>query len=587
LQDWAWSVASVNTFALSTGNTPANMTAYIYAWYTDVELMIPSVSQGPDETGGWLSNRLSYASDILAVGGSVFPFLTPWALLAGGAGAVAKALGFTRPQNPAMQAMQRKVNSSLAHVSGVPDFSEKLSLDPANAQDVSRKYHAFPERHGSKVLDLVQMPCLVVYNITTITTSVPLNLNCCPWALPVGLTANATYYPNGLYQLTTLGFVSGCFTQWSGSMVYTVEFVANAFCRGTFALQIIPPGVTAPTTFSPTSGYITKMVEVCGRTLADITVPWLYQKPYILVNSAVNPYPGTSVYTRLMIWAFTAVQSGTTTPPTIPVNVWVRGGPDTRFAVPGISWPDKYTLCSSSTINQGPADDAGEVKIGTSMPVNMLTYGEDVIDLQLLTRRFCPMVTVQTANGNLTDWFSLPVVGISPESTVTIGQSGSNYTPMAVDAVRWCFSTWIASAFYTNSGGYRFKVAWMPAATTETPPLIGFRAGLGRIGLNADTYTNPVNTTYTSGTLVYGSTGYSLQDLRFTPMAEVEVPSRQCYRVRPSYRLSHGASTDTTDAEAVFISNLGAAQNNVTVWHAAADDFSLGAFLCCPVLGYE
>jgi len=372
-------------------------------------------------------------------------------------------------------------------------------------------------------------------------------------------------------------------------MVYTVEIVANAFCRATYALQIIPPGVAAPSTFSPTAGYITKMVEVCGRTLVDITVPWLYQKPYFAVQPVINPYPGSTTYTRLMIWAFTAVQSGTATPPTLPVNIWVRGGPDTRFAVPGITWPDKYVLCSSSTINQGPGDpsESGEVRIGKSLPVNLLTYGEDTIDLQLLTRRPCPMVAFTTVAGDATDFVTFPVVGISPESTTTIGQTGGNYTALGVAAVRWCFSTWIPSAFYTNSGGYRFKAIWAPSVNPELPPYVGFRAGLGHFGQGSDTYTNPVNTTYSTGALVYGSTGYAIQDLRFTTMAEVEVPNRQCYRVRPSYRLSHGGSSDNTDAEALFMTTLGTSQNNVAMWHATADDFTLGAFLCCPVLGYE
>jgi len=316
------------------------------------------------------------------------------------------------------------------------------------------------------------------------------------------------------------------------------------------------------------NGLLTHLIEIVGRTESVIEIPYYYPAPYSqLVAPITPPVSASTGFTRVVMYVLNNIQSPAATPPTVHVNVWIRGGKDFRLAFPGITWAAGYTPFSSTVTNEsGDGPDTA----------NITTFGEDVVDITTLTRRPCLMTNFPIGIAPIV--YSLPVTGVTPMNTLNLGFTSGAVTAIISVFTLWTYTTWINLAYYSNRGGYRYK--------------IGMDANNGGIiskcGYTYQGHFTETNLSAINGLNVDTSNGVALSDQRFTRVSEFEYPSRAIGNFRPAYRqrISDGTGFDYGECFA-FWTIPGTTTTNVNVYQSTADDFTLGAYLFPPVLGYQ
>lgn len=577
-EDFYTNTSIVNAFGVTSGATPTNLTLLVYAWYENVELYAPVVAQmAVDEDGGSVAVHAGYAAAVSAWIGRAVPVVTSWMHAAKGVAAAVALMGFSRPIHPAQTAMQCVQSSTLAYMGGQPDFSEKLSSNPAVSSDQSQVIPLSTPGETS-VASLQRRWGLLAWQEAPGALSAPAGYRCDPLVVPLYVAA-AGGFTAGYQELTPLAWLTAMFQGYNGPLEFRFEFVGNSFMRCTFAIQTIPVGSTVPAAISLTSGFETVLVEAVGRTVVDVVVPYSAPYPITLNASVFSSFitPSTG-YPTLLVGAVNAVQCSTTTPPVYYYNVYVRAGEGFQLMYPGFTYTNStppivnsYSLGLSSVNGYVPqmADDG---------VLAMQLTGEYVGDVNLLARRPCLNFLAAMIWAN-TITLSVPVAGCVPATALALGGTASNIT---LTGMSWTMSQWVASAFLGSTGGFRHK--WVLNGTTAPANVISAAClpycNSGQTSSAGQTFFGTLHGCQdTSG-------GISVQDYRFRTVLEFEAPFKGVGRFRYN-RLCYSGNGNANQ-EGVSYSCIGnTTTQNSLLFVSGADDFRVGGFLCPPVLAFQ
>jgi len=540
--DWFPMSMILNTFVSNAGATVIPMNVGVYVSYKNVELYNAVEIHG--ETSGWLSTRVNYVADILGAVGSVVPIVTPWSMLVRGVGSIAAAFGFSRPVSPAMESTHIVTGSSLAYVSGQPDFSEKLALDPAVALDVSGSRFPMSTPEDTRVSFLAGRWGLIARDVEVQDAFFSLG----PGAI--------SPYEGGNYPLTPLAFVSSFFGRWRGGLKLKFEIVANAFLRQRFAIVVYPPGETIAAVYTGLSSYATTLVDVVGRTEVEVDVPYQNVMPYTLNTEPYQAYgyDFMATHARVKVYALTTLQGMTGTPVELRMNVSIRAGDGFELALPEITWPNRFIVVHGD--------------------VNVVTFGENVVDLLQLTRRSS---TNFRTTIDADDIITIPTWGLFPNS------GSANYGDetvgglFLVSVVQWTYLTWLSTAYWCGSGGTRVKFY---SAETQgfytyslTKLLVSRYNDANFYGASAGAFAEGYD--YTTRGAAHSRTALARYE-------EIELPSRSRMAFTQASNVGKRVS-GACDVLAVQ-RDAGNATKKITFNVSAADDFVLRGFLYAPYL---
>jgi hypothetical protein len=308
---------------------------------------------------------------------------------------------------------------------------------------------------------------------------------------------------------------------------------------------IVPPGVTVPVSF-PSSGYITKVIDVAGTVTAEFDIPYLYKDDFqvfgLRYNDALNP-PGTED-TRLVYYQLTPPLGPAETPVYPYVNLWLSAGEDYSVGYP--------TMESWFGFTSGPAGISPQGGVG---PQSVAKFGEVIEDLLLLTRR---MGRRYTANmGAFPGKLSMPILPYIPFKHAAINT-------IATINQAWTFESFLSLAYFGMTGGTRFTVRppdgnVSRVYTSYDPP--------GRV-LALLAYNRDMN----------GVQFFSQEE---TPLYEFTVPDKN-FR---SFRYCGGISQASGQGPVHGIWMDLDASEEADYYSAGADDFTLGGFLAPPRMG--
>lgn len=448
-------------------------------------------------------------------------------------GRIAEMMGFSRPLVPPLKQIVARKNTPMAYVSGCPDFSEKLALDPGVCLDVSG----------------VKIPLAKPDDTNVAVVSRR-------WGMLDKSRAGAYDYsaaPHQLFSqnhLTPLYFVSALFRFWRGTIRFKVEFVANALIRQRYAIYIVPPLQTSPVVYAPSITFKTIMVDIAGRTEVIVDVPYMSPSNYQTVDylSVVS----STAYTRIAIVPIDVAQGFTGTPPDVRYNVYVSAGDDYELANPFLDLINQYVITQGKT--------------------NVATFGESVTDLLQLTRR--PVRYTQYFPGTTAHLVTLPMYPLTRTVNpgATFGVSSAFSVPISLLGLSATYTGWIGSAYLGMSGGMRYKL--LKSESTA--------AGTYEISV---THANCGNKTSVDLSLEGNGRGCSVVD---DDIQEVELPMMVpgafvfAARYFGSDPTTRGA-TKTCDCISIYRPWLGVS-TGTQLYQSAAEDFILKGFLCTPTI---
>lgn len=547
----------LNNVVMSNGSTPSTISFEVYASYENVEL-IGTIPESGEMEETPLQRNLGYASRLLE---SVpLPFVSVWSKVASTASAWAGSLGWSRPLTVQNQTAI-VATPSLSFISGQGDFSQSLGVHPGQTLDISGARIPMYDAEQTKVRWMCSQFDLVMWNVNVATYTY---VNVDP--LAAYLTYNGAWSSGTklVCPLTRLGFATSMFLYWRGSLEYEVEFVANAFVRGRVALQYYPAGYTGayPVAYDGNATYKTLLVDVVGLTKVRFTCDYTYMENFHQSPGPITYNSSNSGMGRLYIFPLSAWQGNGTSAPVVTANVSVRGGPDFELAKPALTWINTWSTCLSTTV-----PEAGE---------SVLLFGEKIEDLQSLTRRPCP-----NCNGAFpaSSCSSYNPDGILPMPSVYYGVTYGASQPLTLGAIEWTFATWLRMAYMGVTGGTRYKM--IPSSAIPATVVV---QELGALIGNSTTSGTPTVNPFANN-LDYSSAGGSVQyNAAYKPYYEIEFPSHTTRWFRFGPRVNFNSGTTPVARLCASFATNNIAAFNYSLWFSGADDYTVGGFLCVPVI---
>lgn len=436
---WLLGTTTINQVVLNSGLTPVPSMVEFYLSFSEVELHAPILIQGPVLIEGpemdpsFYKVAKGYAKGLLK---QTMPwaFKTPWDMIAQLGDAAAEAMGFSRPLVPPREPVFSRLWSSFSYLSGSPDFGEKLGVDPRVALDVSGSAIPMSKEDDTNIMALVRRWSLLAPQQVDYTV-IPVDPACQYSPYDVSAVDGVS---------TVLGHVSRAFTYWTGSIELKIVFVSNALLRQRYAIYIVPPGIVAPLVYAPGINLVTQLVDVVGRTEVIVNVPYMYVTPFAECEDQLAFFSGDDPMeiskTRVVVMPITQCAGRAGTPHSVAYNTYIRGGVDFSLAVPTTQYTKQYVVV------QGPE-------------MNMQVFGENVTDVNQMTRRMCRFGYMGPSAPNTNEGYYFVLPSACPPAGVTsfggaVGQpvpvlGGGGFSPL------WKY---FAPMYLGMSGGMRYKV---------------------------------------------------------------------------------------------------------------------------------
>lgn len=528
--DYQVVLAEINPPILNNGLTATDPTFKVYVSYKNVKLnkvitegkrsakkmdTVPSELDPPR-----FSTYLNYASSILGAVSDLVPYASPFSLILSKGADFAKSMGFSRPYMPVTSYNIPTLFSNLSFVSGSPDFSQKIALDPAVAANQSLEVLPMAKDDDTNLATLVGTFDLLCLN-KSVTTTISVD--------------PSSYAGIDVATLVTTRFTyfSRLFTYFTGSIDVKYQFVSNCLLRQQVAIVTIPPGVAAPSSYAPGMNLPTTIVDICGTTEIVINVPYLYSENYREVGIPHEYLSPSTAFPRLKLFYLGECQGFSGTPSNIPYNVYIKAGDDYQLAVP--------TLNNINRSEYVPVIPEGAL--------NVATFGENVEDVLQLTRRFSPISRLNDITGML----GYPLYGNRARSDLVFNQPLTDYLG------NYTFLSYIMMCYNCVKGGVRYKYINESTLNNGIHKAMSFTGSPFSVTDDIDNYTGD---------------GIAIDRLKM----EVEIPSRApCAFVSgPGYY--YGWSNLAIQLLVINGPFIG------TLYQAAADDFVVRSFLYTPNL---
>lgn len=581
--DYAFSPLNLNTYSNMAGTAVQPITIRMFASYEDVELFTPMIPQsGYDETKPTLSTALGYGSSVLEAVGRVFPIVTPWAHMVGAGARFARSLGFSRPPVIAFPSYFSFVGTNLSFMSGAPDQSVRLALDPASAVDVSGACVPMSSTDDGDLMKILTKPGLVLMDVAV--PSVASYMLVLP-NLAMGGTNVA--YGGAYFERIPLNLSQFLFRSYSGGIDVYVEFIANSFLKANVMLWVIPSGSLLPTSVTDSPYLRRTLVSVVGRTVVKVHIPYSRQNPmqahiYPSIATLTTGGTGTSVHDQIGFMLIDPIVVGSTFVPTLKMNVYLAAGDDFCVANPSLDTVKalKMTMLSTKLYPESGHREAAEgvqdvPTEGRKVKMRALPFilqGEQVVDVHELFKRTVFQAEFQAPPTS--DVVCLSYAGPVPNGSFTYGSTGGyNTTAINVKNVNWTYLTLLSACFYGITGGVRYKFI----TGGSTTPNYGFctRGGAGErpIPLSSAPYTTGFPDLSGGGALVPGS----------NMLVEFEYPSRTIFSFREAWRNGSSTTQHASSNQPVCAAICPIAFNApLYLLQSGADDTRLHKFLYVP-----
>lgn len=520
--------------------TPAVQTFRVYLSYEDVEFqrLIEQSGDGLDEVS-W-SSALAYAAALTSR--LPFYFATPATKALNAGAAAATIMGWSRPPAEAHSATVVRHNSSFAPMSGQPDLSFHLGVDPVVARDVSGRVYPKLEV-GSDIRQLLntwghwfsaQSPLIPLDGVS---------MN------PRAMNPDSILGGN-VMSMTPLAFVTSMFEEWTGSIEVKVVVSGSPLVRWQLGIMVIPPVNTGqPLTFQGHGDYLTHIMDIAGTVEYTFMVPYLHKNSFKGVQRPIPHIASPGIGDCFLAFYSLTDPTGPSATPVYPyIDVYTRAGPDFAVGVPSMA---QYVGCSL-TEQSGAGLGAQSVA----------RFGEEITDLTQLAKRFMqsfvllPLAVRPTA-------IYLPVNAHPPThpGVVLDATDPANYF--------LTFSSFIRFAFFGFSGSSCWKVMNVPGAPDTCYVQVGTISN-ENIDLN-HTFTTPQ----------YDARGIAFFLARESPVYEVTCPDRNIEMFQNG-TATVGGYAGNFPGDMLVVQQLQGSSVNQRLFHAMGDDFTLGSFLAAP-----
>jgi hypothetical protein len=345
--------------AYATGSTdPIKISVY---WYTrNAQFHLPIPTNYPLPQG--LESMLSAAADI---GGKVLSG-TPAGAALDTAGRIGKAFAANRdrPSTSGSELVHRTSTISAHTYLKGPDASTRLAVWP-NTETTIDPSIINANAPETQIRNIISRSMLYdVFTLNSGDTSIVYSSNVYPtMRKPRGLVGASLF----AYESTYLSYVAETFLFWKGTIELRFEFIKSMFHVGRYIVIFFPetPADRQPTglTINDLEWLTTlphAVIDLAESSVVDFSIPYMASTPYKMIP-ALSELTTTSGFqdrrTDYINGSFAVMPLNplVTTlgmPPTIPVLVYLRAGPDFELYVP--RHPTAYPLLPLS-------EDAGEI----------------------------------------------------------------------------------------------------------------------------------------------------------------------------------------------------------------------------------
>eukprot|EP01003_Olkasia_polycarbonata_P006535 NODE_6_length_3630_cov_83.016755_g5_i0.p1 GENE.NODE_6_length_3630_cov_83.016755_g5_i0~~NODE_6_length_3630_cov_83.016755_g5_i0.p1 ORF type:complete len:845 (-),score=10.28 NODE_6_length_3630_cov_83.016755_g5_i0:292-2826(-) len=492
----------------------------VYAWASDVELVIPTNSivsaskknkkvntSSARGAGGALKNGyarlkqsvvpndessdglISSVSSIVANAAGALsgvPFIGDVAgtvgAIASGVGSVARFFGFSRPPvfTDAIYTKSTPI-SSLALTQGNETVS-KLTFDPKQGVTMDPAVSAMGEQDElamSMFTNKETFISTVLWASTDVRDTVLFWSNVTP---VMSRFVSPTWGTEHMF--TSLGFASLPFKYWSGSIIFRFQFVSSAYHTGRVRVTFEPNG--APFAGDNSNTTYSQIIDLAQGTDVSFVVPWAQPQPYRetpneLYNEFFIPPSGLYNYSDVHCNGiiYLTVLNSVVSPDAlkdVSINVYVRGGEDFELAVPaendfmekGIYMELVDPVVAASTIGNSAIEPEklsmlfGDVQDATQINNKQsVFFGESITSFRPLLKRYQYAGTrchTKTAETNIHNFFRIWGYAFPP--TYGLTPPDMAYSQMAtLDAFNFNPTSLLC---YLNEGflGYRGAIRW-------------------------------------------------------------------------------------------------------------------------------
>lgn len=616
----------INTLS-NTQSAPADWSSVpvtVFAWMEEIEVkgitkepigMLTAQSGEEEQTTSKPVSQV--ATSIAAAAGALktMPVISPYATAvqaaANGVASAARALGYCRPtvvEEP--QGFIHRALDSMA-ATNTSDSSVPLSLDVKNSLTLD------PATVGLLPNDELSLKYLCSIESYIVSTSWPISSQygtiLRAFAVrPTHLRLSGTkkYY-------TSVGGWSTFFKNWTGSLVFRVEVVANAMHRGRLGVYYDPSDTAVQQLESNVQLLHVLDLDKC-RTV-EITIPIQQEQTWLDVDDSSSLGFGTASLPIIPGGDNGSLVIAPITPLTVSsydpsfdsdayVNVYIKGGTDFQLANPTSTFmkveePVPAQYAGYKLTAQSGMDDKEMLECmdsalnpaGSTSPQTNLSYmGEAVNSFRQILKRYTPIYTFRclSSSAGRRQMYTIPFYPAPPAQMMIIPY----HSDSAANPVTYSTLTpdmFVRSAFQGHRGSMRYK--WIPWANNSSHlhgATMAFRNDPGV----------PYGITdlpgYSGGTL--SDVAYNLiqmADFRsellgshathtsVNPVLEVQIPFYSKFKfLGETLRVPSQAPNTLTFCVPRGVANTGSDGDNFSVWVACGEDFTAFYYCGFPVI---
>lgn len=207
-------------------------------------------------------------------------------------------------------------------------YAVETSMYPNALVTQSPEFYGMQSSHMG-VSSLAQRPML--HNAVTLSNASP-EYQTLATPLFTQTFGNTTVTPGPLATSDWLYNVAYAFRYWRGSIKYLLHFCVPSFYAFRVRITVEDQNGTSVT---QTGDIISKIIDVKGDTMVELSVPYIRSTSWVSPRSDINPPLPFGGYLPPLISVFILTPIVGSTAPTTPVvylNIWRSGGEDTQFA---------------------------------------------------------------------------------------------------------------------------------------------------------------------------------------------------------------------------------------------------------------
>ncbi|APG77470.1 hypothetical protein 2 [Sanxia picorna-like virus 1] len=619
----------------ATGSTTEPLHLQVFGWMTDVELMLPTVTNIgllQEQSGEYTEGNVSKAMTTIAAASShaaQIPILRPYALatqmVAQGMGALAALFGYCKIN---MIPEQRHItNRPISDISTInaTDTCMKLALDVKNEVTVDPRVVGLAPRDEMTIADIAKREWFNNFITWTYDSGVGSILH--RQAVTPSLAFDGATY----LLPSPSAYASAPFKFWRGTMYVRIEIVGNAFHRGKLRVAWDPISQMISQDASRFNLQYSHIIDLTESRNYEFCIGWGTNRPFLQCarldltywTASENPVPLTDIsangyFTVEVLSPLTSNDSTGSSVDGVTLLVFTRFGDDFEVAEPFANNMQTLTPLfpteeQSGNLAETPPGVGLASQPDTSVCINQVDekydsgwlasthFGERITSIRQILKRYCYHSLMVNKAETEFDNYGLAEV-VQPDFPYYGGFTDVRPVDIIDEAVDFnlavqTYLNWYTPAFLARRGGIRWKVVragtdqqssdtWQITSVTRTNvPGVGYSKTASAVSLaeNESVIKLQLHTLYPRSI-----TGSAISVTELNPGLEFEVPYYASARFMFAGDLDVTApQTDATFARNFHRITFPLKNGSTSVYSryvAASDDFQLYFFLYTPKL---